>query len=101
MNLTYIKDYYISIRDIINLYLVPLLFAVALIVFLWGIYQYFIQGAANEESQKKGRTFALYGIIGLVIISSVWGLVRIVTSTFIPSTVSNSAPPSPTIDKAK
>jgi hypothetical protein len=71
-------------RDIINLIngvLVPTLMAVAFIVFLYGVYKYFILGADDEKSRTEGRQFALWGIIGFVVILSVWGLVAIVRNT--------------------
>lgn len=61
-------------------YVVPLIFAIALVAFLWGIFQYFFSGAEKKEEAKD---FLLYGIIGLFIMVSVWGLVRILTGTFL------------------
>ncbi len=71
-----------SIRDFINIYLIPFLFAIAFIVFIWGIFQYFIAGGANEEQRDKGKQLVMWGIIGFVIMVSVWGLVNLVTNTF-------------------
>lgn len=96
INKAYIDVYYNSIIDIINLYLVPLLIAVAFIVFLWGIYNYFILGGADEKKRTDGRTFTIYGIIGLAIITSVWGIVNIFTTTL--NLPSGKAPPAPTIN---
>ena len=81
-NLTYVRSYTNSFIGFINLYLVPLLMAVALIVFLYGIFKFFILGAADEKARTEGRKFALNGIIGFVIILSVWGIVYIVVETF-------------------
>lgn len=92
----YIKGYKESIEKVINVYLVPLLIAVAFIVFLWGIYKYFIYSADNDTERAKGKTFALYGIIGLVIIFSVWGIVNVFMDTL--KFDDNNAPPSPTIE---
>ncbi len=61
-------------------YVVPLIFAIALVAFLWGVFQYFFSGAEKKEEAKD---FLLYGIIGLFIMVSVWGLVRILTGTFL------------------
>lgn len=60
---------------------VPVLIAIAFITFLWGVYKYFILGAADEKARTDGRQFVLWGIIGLVIIFSVWTLVNIVSGT--------------------
>ncbi len=81
INTSYLQGYESSIVGIINGILVPLLIAVAFIVFLWGVYNYFIAGAANPDKRQEGTQFVLYGVIGLVIIFSVWGLVQIFQGT--------------------
>jgi hypothetical protein len=93
---SYIKGYADSIKGIINGVLVPVLIAIAFITFLWGIYKYFIKSASNESEKGEGRMFALYGIIGFVIIFSVWGIVNIFMGTLNLSTM-NNAPTPPTI----
>lgn len=81
----------------VNSYFVPILMAVAFIVFLWGIYKAFIWNAASESEKAEGRKFALCGIIGFVIITSLWGIVNIVRGTIIPSTAGSSRPAYPTL----
>lgn len=66
---------------LINDTVVPLLFAVAMVVFIWGVVQ-FIQGSDNEEKREKGRNFMLWGILGLAVMASVWGLVAIFRGSF-------------------
>lgn len=83
--------------DTINNILVPILIAIAFIVFLWGVYKYYILGATDETARRSGHQLVLWGVIGFAIIVSVWALVNIVTSVLIPSTASNTAPPAPTI----
>lgn len=90
-----ITPYSDGIIRVINGILVPVLMAVAFIVFLWGVYKYFILGASSESDKGEGRTFAMWGIIGFVVILSVWGLVDIVINTF-GLTSGGSAPKPPT-----
>jgi hypothetical protein len=71
-----------SIIGIINNVLVPLVFAIAFIVFIWGVFMYFIQGGSDEEKRTKGQQLMLYGIIGFFVMVSVWGLVNILIGTF-------------------
>jgi len=66
-----------SVIAFINGGLVPLLTAIAFIVFLWGVYKYFILGGADEGSRAEGRMYVLYGVIGFVVIFALWGLVYI------------------------
>ena len=81
MNLSFLEGYKENIVSIINGILIPVLIAIAFLVFLWGVYKYFIKDGDNESEREKGKTFVLYGIIGFVIIFSVWGLVNIVSDT--------------------
>jgi len=70
------------ILGLINQVLVPVLFAIAFITFLWGVYKYFIAEGDSEDGQKKGKQLMLYGIIGFFIMVSLWGLVNVVANTF-------------------
>lgn len=63
-------------------YLVPLIFAIAFIVFLWGVYTYFILGGANEEKRQEGQKFVMYAIIGFALMISVWGIVNLLNNSF-------------------
>lgn len=67
--------------DFINNIGVPLIFALAFIFFIYGVFVYFIAGASNEEKRGKGKDIMIYGIIGFFVMISIWGLVRILTGT--------------------
>ncbi len=58
--------------------LIPLLFGLSLLVFLWGITNAWILNGGDEEGIKKGKQLATVGIIGLVVMSGVWGIVSFV-----------------------
>lgn len=81
LNLNILKGYKTNIEFVINGIFVPLLFAIAFLVFVWGVFKYFIWGADSPDERKTGRDLALYGIIGFVVILSVWGLVLLVMNT--------------------
>ncbi|MFA6278475.1 MAG: hypothetical protein WCS97_00060 [Candidatus Paceibacterota bacterium] len=69
------------IINTINNVFVPVLFAVAFIVFLWGAFQTFILGANSADVKEKGKNLMLWGLIGFFVMVSVWGLVNILTGT--------------------
>lgn len=69
------------IIGLINNVAVPVVFALAFIVFIWGVFQYFILGGSNEETKDKGKALMLWGLIGFFVMVSVWGLVRILTGS--------------------
>ena len=77
-----------SISDIINKITqeiinpaIKLLFATATLVFVWGIIQY-MTAAGSPAAAQKGRTIMLYGIIGLFIMASALGIVKIMCDFF-------------------
>ncbi len=59
--------------------IIPVLFALALLLFVWGVINYFILGAGDEGKRETGRSYMLYAIIGLVAITAVWGIVGLFT----------------------
>lgn len=71
-----------NILYIINSVLVPVLFAVAFIVFLYGIAQAYIFSVGDPEKVKQGHTLLLWGLIGFVVMISLWGLVNVIANTF-------------------
>ena len=76
-----------KIGDILNL-IVPILIVLGVIYFVWGIISYVISD--DEEAKTSGRNRIIAGIIGLAVIVSVWGLVRILTNTFGISTTNQN-----------
>ncbi len=72
----------VTLLYLINSILVPLLFAVAFITFLYGVARTYIFSLGDESEVKKGHRLILWGIIGFVVMISLWGLVNIVANTF-------------------
>jgi len=62
-------------------FIVPVIFSLAFLVFVWGILNGFLLHPGDETKQKEGKAFALWGLLGLVVLFSVWGLVNILLST--------------------
>ena len=69
-----------KIMDILNV-VVPLLIAVAVVIFLFGVVKYITAGG-DEEKRKESRNVMIYGIVGLFVMVAVWGLVNVLISTF-------------------
>ena len=65
----------------ISVSVIPLIFAVATLMFVWGVVQYVIN-TEDEAKKSKGRQFMIWGIIALAVMVSVWGLVSILGGTF-------------------
>mgnify|MGYP001617792651 FL=1 len=61
--------------------LVPIFIAIAVIVLLVAIVRYITAGE-DEEKRSKAKSLMIYGIIGLFVMISLWGLVAILSGTF-------------------
>ena len=61
---------------------IPLIFAIAIVVFLWGVVQFVILGQSDETKKTQGKQFMIWGIVALTVMIGVWGLVKIVGNTF-------------------
>ena len=59
--------------DILNR-VIPVLIALALVVFFWGLIQYI-------RTHKNGKDIMIAGLVGLFIMVSVWGIIRIAQNT--------------------
>lgn len=82
-----------TVLHIINDILVPVLFALAFIVFLYGVAKTYIFSVGDEGEREKGHKFILWGIIGFVVMISLWGIVNVVSNTF--GLAGSFAPPPP------
>lgn len=74
-----------------------ILLGIAVLVLAYGIFK-FIARAGDENARKEGRSFILWGILGIFVMVSIWGLVNILVNTLSlnnePTTVPNIVPPS-------
>ena len=61
--------------------LIGFLFALALVFFLYGVFE-FIASGASDEKKTTGKSHMLWGIIGITIMMGVWSILGIILNTF-------------------
>ncbi len=71
--------------DIFNI-AIYLMIAGAIVFIMWGAFNMI----ASEEKREAGKQTIYYGIIGLFVMTSIWGLVNILNNTFGLSTDTTS-----------
>lgn len=77
-----LNDLFTWFLGLINGILVPLVFALAFILFLFGVFKFFFSsGAKAEDNRKEGKKFILWGVIAFVVMISLWGIVNLLVST--------------------
>jgi uncharacterized membrane protein YidH (DUF202 family) len=70
-----------NILDFINSVLIPFIIGIGFLFFVWGMFQYFIAGGANEESKEKGKSLMINATIGFVVIIVFFGIINLLTSS--------------------
>ena len=61
--------------------IIPIIMAVATIVFLWGIVMY-ITAAGDEKKAATAKSYITSGLIGLFFMVAIWGIVKALVATF-------------------
>ncbi|PIR69565.1 MAG: hypothetical protein COU47_02310 [Candidatus Niyogibacteria bacterium CG10_big_fil_rev_8_21_14_0_10_46_36] len=61
--------------------LITLLMVVGTVVFLWGLVE-FLMSPDNEEKRSTGKRHMMWGIIGLFLMASAWGIVYVLCDFF-------------------
>lgn len=60
--------------------IIAILFSLALVYFIYGVAAY-LWNPDNEEARQKGRKGMLWGIVGMFVMVSVFGIMRFLISS--------------------
>ncbi len=69
--------------SLINLTL-RLLLGIAILVFIWGMIR-FIAKADDAEARKQGKQYMVWGLVALVVMTSLIGIIQLVANLFLGS----------------
>jgi len=67
--------YITAVTAAIEVFLLPVLFALATLFFLVGIFRYFIVPSASNE---EARRYIVWGLVGLVSLFIFWGIINLI-----------------------
>lgn len=68
-----------AVQAIVNP-IIQVIFAIALVIFVYGIFE-FVRGADRPDVRTKGQQHIMYGLIGLLIMTSVFTIINILLNT--------------------
>ena len=71
--------FFTSAKDIVTNILIPLAFTLALLFFFWGVAKY-IKSAGSEKDSKDSKNLLIWGIVGLFVMVTIWGIVSFLKS---------------------
>jgi len=69
-----------KIQDAIINPIIGIIFALALLLFVWGVARFLIQ-ADDANAREQGKKHIIYGLIGMFIMVSVYGILSVITGT--------------------
>ena len=75
-----VADFLSTFLGFIDNVLIPVILAFAFLMFVWGVFKFFILGGSDEEAQSKGKSLMIYAVAGFVLILSFYGIVNIITN---------------------
>jgi len=78
MNIT---EFLNNVNAVILNPIISLAFAVAVLIFFWGIFQ-FIASETSDKAREDGKKKIFWGIFGMFIMVSAHGLIRLILGTF-------------------
>ena len=67
------------ISGLLNI-IIPILITLGVVYFIWGVVQYVTSGDA--EKKEQGQQHMIWGLIGLAVIVSIWGLIAVLRNSF-------------------
>jgi hypothetical protein len=81
MNDTNIIQFIHRVNEIILNPIIRLLFLIALVLFIWGVFLY-VRGADSDSERETGRKHMIWGLFGMFIMVSVFGIINVIIGTF-------------------
>ncbi len=75
------KKFLTEILEFINETLIPFIIGIGFLVFVWGMFKYFIYGGANDDEKEKGKSLMIWATLGFVLIVIFWGVVNLLASS--------------------
>jgi hypothetical protein len=76
-----LQDLMSNIVTVINNVIVPFIFGVGFLVFVWGMFKFFVVGGANEEAKEQGKSLMVYATLGFVLMIVFWGVVNLIADS--------------------
>ena len=77
-------EFGIFLRDVLrfaNNIIIPFIIGIGFLVFVWGMFKYFIAGGADSGKQDEGKQLMIYATLGFVLIIVFWGIVNLLAGS--------------------
>jgi hypothetical protein len=69
-----------------GLKIIPLIAVIAFLIFVLGVGK-FIRSSDNEADVKKNKNILIWGVVGLFVLFSIWGIIAFIQKELVNDTV--------------
>lgn len=59
-------------------FLLPFLFTIFFITFMWGAFTYVITGGPDEEEKERGKALLMYALLGFLFMILIWSVANVI-----------------------
>ncbi len=70
-----------TILTFTNTVLIPFIIGIGFLVFVWGMFQFFIVGGANDDAKEKGKSLMIWAVVAFVMIAILWGVINLLVQS--------------------
>jgi uncharacterized membrane protein YidH (DUF202 family) len=70
-----------NILTFANDVLIPFIIGIGFLVFVWGMFKYFVAGGHDAAKQKEGKDLMIYATLGFVLMVVFWGVVNLLAAS--------------------
>ena len=59
-------------------FLLPFLFTIFFVTFMWGAFTYVIAGGPDEEAKERGKALLMYALLGFLFMVLLWSVANVI-----------------------
>jgi hypothetical protein len=77
-----------TFKDFIDIFLnliktmIPVIAGLTLLTFFWGLAKFIMAVGGDEKAVAEGKNLMIWGILGLFVMVSIWGILHFLTNQF-------------------
>lgn len=76
-----IQTLFANIAQFLGDVILPFLWGIAFLMFVWNAIRYFVFEGASEDGRDKAKSLMIWGVTAFVFVSIFWGIVNMLTQS--------------------
>ncbi len=76
-----IQTLFNNIVEVLGSVVLPFLWGIAFLLFVWNAIRYFVFEGASEDGREKAKSLMIWGVTAFVFVSIFWGIINLLTQS--------------------